>query len=82
MKITKIKNTIGWIGLIFILIAYFLNSFSFLDKNNLIYQFLNLIGALFIFYDSFKNKNYPPAVLNLIWGIISLILIIKILFLL
>lgn len=72
---------IGWYGTVAIIAAYFLLSFSLIQANTLIYQLLNLTGALGIVIISFSKKAFQPGVLNIIWTIIALIALIKLLFL-
>ena len=70
----------GWYGTVAIVGAYALSSFSIIKPDNLIYQLLNLTGALGIIADTFYKKDYQPGVLNVIWSIIALIAIISIVF--
>jgi hypothetical protein len=72
-----IHNSIGWFGTALILIAYTLTTFGFLSTNNLIYPLANGAGALGLIYTSFKKKDYPPGVLNIIWFTIALVAIVK-----
>jgi hypothetical protein len=73
----QITNIIGWYGVIAILSAYFLVSFDVISAQTLLYQALNITGALGIVYDSFKKKDVQPGILNIIWAIIALIAIVK-----
>lgn len=77
----KIIEIIGWYGAVAIILAYGLNSFSFLNQTNLFYQLLNLTGGIGILTISFYKRTYQPGVLNIIWTIIALVAILKILFL-
>jgi len=77
MKQNKLNEIIGWIGMVFILLAYILLSFELLNSNDWFFQALNAVGAFGIVYISFKKKAYQPGVLNVIWGIVALISIIK-----
>lgn len=70
---------IGWYGMIAILLAYVLVSFSFISSNNIFYQLLNLTGAFGVAYISFKKKAVQPGVLNAIWAFIALMAIINML---
>lgn len=79
MKKNVVSEVLGWYGVVSILSAYALLSLGILSSNNLVYQILNMSGALGIVYDSFRDKDYQPVVLNIIWAIIALIAIIKIL---
>ncbi len=68
---------VGWYGAAAIVGAYALVSFEFVDSGSLLYQLLNVTGAVSIMYISFKKKAYQPGVINLIWSIIALIAIFK-----
>lgn len=71
---------IGWYGTVAIVGGYALNSFNIIGSNSLLYQILNLTGAIGIVALSLSKKAYQPATLNAIWTIIALIAIIKIAF--
>ena len=76
------KNLIeifGWYGVIAIVLAYALVSFSFLSVHSLWYQLLNGTGALGIVADSLYKKDYEPGVLNIIWTLIAIFAIFNIL---
>ncbi len=76
----KDMNILGWYGTIAILLAYTLVSFSVLAPTNLWYQILNATGALGIVIETLSKKDYQPAVLNIFWMVIALVVIIKIIF--
>ncbi len=80
-KLGKISfhEIIGWYGVIAILLAYALNSFTVLTAKSAPYQLLNLTGAIGIVLISLRKKAYQPATLNLIWMIIAIIALFKIL---
>jgi len=61
----------GWYGAVALLVAFGLVSFSVLKPDQLLYQVLNLTGALGIVIVSLYRKAYPPGVLNLIWAIVA-----------
>jgi len=71
---------IGWYGTVVIIGAYALSSFGILNSSSIIYQILNLTGALGIVIVSWPKKAYQPATLNVIWSLIALLAIIKIIF--
>jgi len=73
----KWVEIIGWYGVIAILLAYLLNSLNIINSSNIFYSLLNLTGALGIIFDAWKQKNYQPAVLNIIWAFIAVITLIK-----
>lgn len=79
MKNSKLIEIVGWYGLGATLIAYFLVSFMIIDPNNLLYQLLNLTGALGLVAISLLKRAYQPAILDIVWSIIALVALIRIL---
>ena len=79
MKRNILGEIIGWYGAIAVVLAYALLSFGGMSSNNLIYQTLNITGALGIVYIAFRDKDYQSGVLNAVWALIALIAIINIL---
>ncbi len=75
---TKLLEIYGWYGMVAILLAYFLVSFSVITATSLWYQILNGTGALGIVLVSFHQKDYQPGVLNIVWTLIALVAIFKI----
>ena len=71
---------IGWYGAAAIVIAYILNSFSIIAANTLVYQMLNLTGAIGIIVISLMKKTYQPAAVNIIWAVVAVIALVKIAF--
>ncbi len=69
---------IGWYGVVAIVLAYALVSFSVLSSSNIYYQLLNITGALGIAVDSYYKKDYQPVVLNVIWMAIAALAIVRI----
>lgn len=69
----------GWVGTVLIIGAYALVSFSFISSGSIIYQLLNFFGALGIILSSHVKRNMQPVILNVFWGLIALIAIIKLL---
>ncbi len=76
----KSLEIFGWYGVVAMLIAYGLISFSLVESTNIWYQFLNLTGALGIGTASLIKKAYQPLIVNIIWSFIAIIAIFKILF--
>jgi len=72
-------NLFGWYGVLAILLAYILLNLSFFDVKNIIYQLLNFSGSLAIVFSSLRKKDYPPVVLNLVWGLMALVILIRLL---
>ena len=67
----------GWIGMVLVLIAYALLSTNKI-KNGKVYQFLNLIAAVFMAVGLFPKNAWFSFALQVVWGIIALVAIVKI----
>ena len=74
----KTIEIFGWYGTVAIIFAYFLNSFDFISSSDILYQLLNISGALGIAIISFKKEAYQPMVLNIIWTVIGILALFKI----
>ena len=75
----RVVEVLGWYGLVAVLVAYGLVSFGTILPNNVAFQLLNLTGSFGLGILTFYKKAYPNLVLNVIWGAISLIAIVRIL---
>ena len=76
----KFIELFGWYGMVAIVTAYVLVSFSILPPTGIAYQLLNGTGALGIVLVSFHKRAYQPGVLNIIWTVIAIAAILKIMF--
>ncbi len=72
----KVAEVAGWYGTIAIVLAYILVSFKIVSANGVIYQLLNLTGALGIVAISVVKKVKQPAVLNVFWALIAIVALI------
>ncbi|MFH1252961.1 MAG: hypothetical protein V1664_01360 [Candidatus Uhrbacteria bacterium] len=72
-------NTLGWIGVAGVLIAYALLSWGIVGAHDLVYQILNGVGAILLIIESAWRKDYPFTFLNAVWAIIALVVIIQVL---
>jgi hypothetical protein len=80
MKMQRtVSEALGWYGVVAIVLAYVLLSFGIIPADNVWYQALNLTGAIGIVIDALNQKNYQPAVLNVIWAGVALIALVNIL---
>ena len=70
-------DIIGWIGMILMLLAYVLLSANKI-KNSYFYQFLNLLAATLMSIGLFPKNAWFSFALEIIWGLIAIITIIKI----
>lgn len=69
----KSADTVGIIGVIFLLLAYFLLSTNKISSQSLSYQLYNLFGASLILFSLFFSWNLSAALIEVAWIIISLI---------
>ncbi len=77
--IFDIYSVLGWIGIIFIMLAYILLSTKKLKVDYVIYHLLNFLGAAGLIISTFITESWPALTLSLIFAGISMIYIIKIL---
>jgi len=68
----------GWYGTVVILAAYTLVSFDLISGDGLIFQLLNLTGALGIIAIATYKKMRQSIVLNIVWGIVAIVAIVNI----
>ncbi len=60
-------DAIGWLGAAALLSAYAMVSSKKLEGNSTVYQFLNIIGSLFLAANTIFYRAYPSSFVNLIW---------------
>lgn len=71
-----IFDILGWIGMVLVLLAYALLSTNKVD-NGKIYQFLNLIAAIFMAIGLLPKNAWFSFTLQVAWAIIAIVAIIK-----
>jgi hypothetical protein len=67
-----IIESIGWFGVLCILLAYGLLNLSKIGSSSFTYLALNTIGGLAIITQSYYIRDWEPIILNIIWVLISL----------
>lgn len=67
------REILGWYGVGAILIAYLLVNTQLLATSSIQYHLLNLTGAIAIGFDAWKQKNFQPVVLNIVWAGVALV---------
>lgn len=72
-----IFDIFGWVGMLLVLIAYFLLSLEKIP-NGILYQVLNFLAALFMAIGLFPKNAWFSFTLQVIWGIVAIIALIKI----
>ncbi len=68
---------IGFVGVFQILLAYVLNIFGKLEKKELAFILLNLIGASLACLASILMKYMPFIILEGVWALVSLVALLK-----
>ncbi len=72
----KFINILGWYGVAAILGAYAFLNFGILQPKSLVYQVLNLTGAIGVGVDALNDKDWQPVVLNIVWAVVAIVSII------
>lgn len=62
----------GWIGMVLILVAYYLVSGKKVTEEAKSYQLLNLFGAIGIVVNTYFYRAWPAMTLNIVWALIAL----------
>lgn len=68
----KLKEFVGWLGVLCILTAFILTTVDVIEPKHLAYGILNLLGALGIIVSSYFKRDFPPVFLNIVWLIVAL----------
>lgn len=71
------SQIIGWVGTFLIVLAYFLVSNNKISADSKRYQLINLFGAIFVGFNVFHQQAWTALALQIVWGIIAIISIIK-----
>jgi hypothetical protein len=71
------NDVIGTIGVGIVLIAYFLNNFSFIKRNGNLYFALNILGASIACYASVLIHYVPFIILEGTWAFLSVVSLLK-----
>lgn len=72
-----IFDIFGWIGMVLVLIAYGLLSANKITSGKT-YQIINLLASIFMAIGLFPKNAWFSFALQVIWGIIAIIALIKI----
>lgn len=67
----------GWVGMALVVSAYYLVSHKTVRSDSMIYQLMNLFGAIFVGVNVYYNKAWSSLALQCIWGVIAISAIIK-----
>lgn len=69
-------DLIGWIGSAEVIAAYVMISY-FTITSKLLYQILNLTGAIFLIINTFYYEAYPSTFTNFVWVTIALVALLR-----
>lgn len=64
---------IGTIGALMALIAYFATQMRYLNSEDFLFPMLNLVGAMLISFSLYFNFNFPSAMIEFFWMLISIV---------
>jgi len=77
--IFDIYSILGWIGMVLLILAYFLLSTKRVKSNYVLYHLLNLFGATGIVISALVTQSWPAMTLNIVWFVIAIFSIYEIL---
>lgn len=73
LLLAKYADFVGMVGVVIILIAYYLISINRLSASAIAYQALNFAGAWLILFSLYFHWNTSSVVIEIAWIMISLI---------
>jgi hypothetical protein len=76
----QLKEILGWIGVLFILVAYTLVTLEIIKPSDIAYSAMNLLGAVGIIVSSYKKRDFQPVLLNGVWIVVAIIGIVRSIF--
>jgi hypothetical protein len=70
-------DIISSVGVFLILLAFFLNTFNYIEANSKLYLLLNIVGGAFACYGSILLNSLPFIILEGTWSLVALIGLFK-----
>jgi len=77
---SKFAEFCGWYGMLALISAYFLVSLGVLNGQGLVFQLMNLTGAIGLLVVAASKGVMQSVILNIFWALIGLIAIIRLFF--
>ena len=77
MEGTLTKNIIGWVSVFLILLGYALLTFEVVRSSDVLYNLINLFGAVGLAWRVYQDRNWSNFALEVAFIIIALIALIK-----
>lgn len=71
-KTVRLIEAGSWYGVVVTLVAYMTVSFGYFEPSHPIPVFFNITGALTMLFDAWKDRNWQPVTINVIWILIAL----------
>lgn len=71
--LSEFSNILGMIGVIFILIAYYLLNINSISAKSLTYLLANLVGSCLVLISLYYHFNLASVIIELAWISISLL---------
>lgn len=68
----SVYNTLGTVGAIVLISAYFLLQVGRLKSNSLVYSLLNALGSFLILVSLIFEFNFPSFIIEIFWLVISI----------
>lgn len=78
VKLTFWIDIIGWVGGVLVLVAFALISTGRVDKNNTLYHWINILGALCLIVNTGYLKAYPSMAVNVVWVAVAVFALFRI----
>lgn len=73
----QIADGVGIVGVIILLIAYYLLQAKRINSESILYSLMNLVGATLILYSLILDWNTPAVVMESVWIVISMFALFK-----
>lgn len=64
---------VGWIGALFVVLAYILVSFKKIGSASASYQLMNFFGAVGVGINAFHQAAWPSFVIQIVWGATAIV---------
>ncbi len=71
------ENIIGITGGAIVLVAFLLENSKKITNETLAYDFLNSVGSALLVWYALLLGSIPFAIINIVWGVVSLIDVFK-----
>jgi hypothetical protein len=75
----ELYDVLGWIGSLFVVAAYGLNSYQKIKSDSLVFYGMNVAGGILLIIFSIYKEAYPNVFINIVWVVIAIPALIKVL---